>query len=96
MIRDETAVNHLKKITVISSSSGAIQVLHNTFLLALRVDFDRPAGCSGLIALSVYTILFFTLDGGIVIALVKNPWVHGLNKSRVPSHNGGTIYRVTI
>ena len=28
--------------------------------------------------------------------LVKNPWVHGLNKSRVPSHNGGTIYRVAI
>ena len=28
--------------------------------------------------------------------LVKKPWVHGLNKSRVPSHNGGTIYRVAI
>ena len=27
---------------------------------------------------------------------VKNPWVHGLNKSRVPSHNDGTIYRVAI
>ena len=27
----------------------------------------------------------------IVFILVKNPWVHGLNKSRVPSHNGGTI-----
>ena len=29
-------------------------------------------------------------------SLVKNPWVHGLNKSRVPSHNGGTIYLVAI
>ena len=26
--------------------------------------------------------------------LVKNPWILGLNKSRVTSHNGGTIYRV--
>ena len=28
--------------------------------------------------------------------LVKNPWVHGLNKSRVPSHKGDTIYRVAM
>ena len=28
--------------------------------------------------------------------LVKNPWVHGFNKSRVLAHNGGTIYRVAI
>ena len=35
----------------------------------------------------------FTLFNRI-IKLVKNPWVHGLNKSRVPSHNGSTIYLV--
>ena len=28
--------------------------------------------------------------------LVQNPWFHWLNKSWVPSHNGGTIYRVAI
>ena len=27
----------------------------------------------------------------IYMVIVKNPWVHGLNKSRIPSHNGGTI-----
>ena len=32
----------------------------------------------------------------IGITIVKNPWVHGLNKSRVHSDNGGTIYRVAI
>ena len=32
----------------------------------------------------------------VVLILVKNPWVHGLNKSRVPSQKVGTIYRVAI
>ena len=35
-------------------------------------------------------------DVHTLYVLAKQPWVHGLNKSRVPSHNGGTIYRVAI
>ena len=42
---------------------------------------------------SIYHIKIWCLPIYIIIILVKN---HGLNKSRVPSHNGGTIYHVTI
>ena len=50
-----------------------------------EITSNKTANCGG-------TTLGFALHAVIhhlCNILVKNPWVHGLNKSRVPSHNGG-------
>ena len=47
----------------------------------------------------IHICLISSKVSSLVNILVKNPWVHVLNKSRVyiavaPSHTGGTIYRL--
>ena len=68
-------------------------------LLTVKVINESPSALNMPMTTAIFMLLHQLAPAetdGYSTVLVNNPWVHGLNKSRVPSHNGGTIYRVAI